>query len=76
MVNPGPAEPRICSASANSADPDEFASLDLYCHSICEFISTTWIKQSNWLMIRSGLGILIYSSWQGFTIDDANGSHP
>ena len=25
----------------------------------------TWIKQSDWLTIRSGCGILIYSSGQG-----------
>ena len=24
------------------------------CHSICEFVSLTWIKQSDWLIIRSG----------------------
>ena len=32
------------------------------CHSVCEFISTIWIKQSDWLTIRSGRGILIYSA--------------
>ena len=30
------------------------------CHSVCEFVSTTWIKQSNWMTIRSGHDILIY----------------
>ena len=37
------------------------------CHSLCGFISIIWIKESDWLIIRSGLGILIYSAWQGLT---------
>ena len=35
------------------------------CHSVFEFVSTTWIKQSDWLKIKSGHGIWIYSAWQG-----------
>ena len=35
------------------------------CHLICEFVSTTWIKQLYWLTIRNGCGILRYSAWQG-----------
>ena len=35
------------------------------CHSVYEFMSTIWIKESDWLKIRSGWGILIYSAWQG-----------
>ena len=35
------------------------------CHSVCKFISTTWIKQSDWLKIGSGRDSLIYSAWQG-----------
>ena len=39
------------------------------CHSVFEYISkyisTTWIKKSDWLKIRSRHGILIYSAWQG-----------
>ena len=31
----------------------------------CESIATVWIKQSDWLKIRSGHGILIYSAGQG-----------
>ena len=34
------------------------------CHSVCEFISAIWIKESDWLTIRNGYGILIYSAWQ------------
>ena len=34
------------------------------CHSECEFISTIWIKQSDWLTSRSGHDILIYLAWQ------------
>ena len=41
-------------------DPDQLASLDPY----CEFLSTIWIKKSDWLTIRNGLGILIHSAWQ------------
>ena len=37
------------------------------CHSVFEFISTTWIKQSDWLKIGNGHGILIYSAGQGLT---------
>ena len=35
------------------------------CYSVCKFLSTIWIKESDWLTIRSGCGILIYSAWQG-----------
>ena len=35
------------------------------CHSLCEFILTICIKESDWLTIRNGCGILIYSAWQG-----------
>ena len=35
------------------------------CHYVCEFVSTTWIKLSDRLKIRSGCGILMYSAWQG-----------
>ena len=60
----------ICPALANSVDPDQLASEQLIwiytvCHSICELVSTTWIKLSDWLTIRSGHGILF--SRQGFT---------
>ena len=35
------------------------------CHLICEFLLKTPIKKSDWLQIRSGRGILIYSARQG-----------
>ena len=35
------------------------------CNSVCEYVSTTWIKSSDWLTIRNGRGSLIYSAWQG-----------
>ena len=35
------------------------------CHLVFEFIATIWIKQFDWLKIRSGHGILIYSVGQG-----------
>ena len=34
------------------------------CHSVCEFISTILFQKSDWLTIRNGCGILIYSAWQ------------
>ena len=37
------------------------------CHSVCEFISIIWIKESDWLAVRSGHRILIYSAWQGLS---------
>ena len=43
------------------------------CHSVWiyiiqyEFISRIWIKESDWLTIRNGCGILIYSAGQGLT---------
>ena len=37
------------------------------CHQVCEFIATIQIKHSDWLKIRSGRGILIYSAWEGLT---------
>ena len=46
--------------SANSVDPDQLASS--VCYSVCEFISKIWIKQSDWLTIRNGHGILIYQA--------------
>ena len=73
MLTPVLLSPDICPAFANSTDPDQLASetdLDLHwvctcCHPVCEFVSTTWIKLSDWLTIKSGCGILIYSVWQG-----------
>ena len=37
------------------------------CHLVYKFISTIWIKESDWLTIRSGHGIIIYSARQGLT---------
>ena len=60
----------IYPAFANSVTPDQLdlkktTDLDLHClhfvcHLECELLSTTWIKKSDWLKIRSGCGILIY----------------
>ena len=36
------------------------------CHWECRFIATIRIKKSDWLKIRSGCGILIYSAGQGW----------
>ena len=35
------------------------------CHLVCEFVSTILIKQTDWLTIRNGHGMLIYSTQQG-----------
>ena len=35
------------------------------CHQVCKFIATIQTKWSDWLKIRSGCGILIYSAGQG-----------
>ena len=32
------------------------------CHKVCEFIASIWIKQSDWLKIKCGCDILIYSA--------------
>ena len=57
--------------SRSSEDPDQLASdLDLHClslNTVCEFLSKTRIKKFDWLEIRSGCGILIYSPWQGLS---------
>ena len=37
------------------------------CHSVHEFISSIWIKESGWLTITTGRGILIYSAGQWLT---------
>ena len=59
-------------AFENSVDPDELASEEaswsgssLFAIKYINFISTIRIKWSDWLKIRSGCGILIYSAWQG-----------
>ena len=56
FMSPGPAEPRLPRCSV---DPD------LTCtvwYLVCEFVSTTWITQADWLTIRNGHGILIYAA--------------
>ena len=57
---------------ANSVDPDQLASEEANWSGSALFVikyvnsyKKTWIKKSDWLEIRSGRGILIYSVWQG-----------
>ena len=38
------------------------------CHKVYEFIATNQIKQSDWLKIRSGCVIFIYSAGQGLNV--------
>ena len=58
---------RICPAFASSVDPDQSASAETdrsgsaVCHSGYEFIWTIWIKQFDWLTIRSGRGINLFN---------------
>ena len=66
---PCPAEPRY-TLPLQTVAPDQLASKD--CCSVCGFISTNRIKESYWLIIRSGHGILIYSAWQGLRSTLAN----
>ena len=52
----------ICPVLANIVDPDHLASkkptdLDLHFAIQSEFVSTIWIKQFDWLKIRSGRSI-------------------
>ena len=63
---------RICAAFANSVDPNQWASSETnwsgictICHKVCEFVSTTWIKWSDWLKIWSGCCNLICSACHG-----------
>ena len=41
-----------------TSDPDQFS----VCHSVCEFVSTIWIKWSDVLKIWKGCDILIYTA--------------
>ena len=64
-----------CPVLANSVDPDQLASEEanwsgsaLFVIKYVNFYKKTKIKLSDWLEIRSGCGILIYSAWQGLMI--------
>ena len=69
-INPGPAEPgyvlpwQKCRSRSVGFFRGQLIWICTVCHSACEFISTIWIKESDWLTIRSRRGILIYSAWQ------------
>ena len=52
-LNPGPATPRYALPLQCSSRPVGFTDLDLHCLSVYEFVSTTWIKQSDWLNFLS-----------------------
>ena len=63
---------RIYPVFANSVDPNQLASEEanwsgskLFAIKFVKFIATIRIKQADWLKIRSGRDILIYSAWQG-----------
>ena len=67
LVLPNPDIPCLCK-QCRSRSSDFWRSqliwICIVCHSLCEFISTIWIKEPEWLTIRSGRGILNYSAWQ------------
>ena len=64
-----------CPILANSVDPDQLASEEanwsrfaLFVIKYVNFYQKIQIKYSDWLEIRSGHGILIYSAWQGLML--------
>ena len=68
LLNPGmPCLCKQCRSRSVGFFRSQLTWICTVCHSVCEFISTTWIKLSDWLKIRSGRGLLIYSAWQGLT---------
>ena len=74
LLNPCPADPRYTLPLQTVQIPDQLASEEAnwsgictVCHQVCEFIAAIQIKQSDWLKIRSGCDILIYSAGQGLS---------
>ena len=72
LITPCPAEPRyilslqtVCRSRSVGFWRSQLIWICTVCYSLCEFISTIWIKKSDWLTIISGCGILIYSAGQG-----------
>ena len=66
FFNPCSAEPRYipclckqCRARSVGFWRSQLIWICTVCHSVCEFISTIWIKESDWLIIRSGCGIFV-----------------
>ena len=66
------ADDKLIPFFANSEGPDQLASEEanwsgktlFAIHYANLYWSTIWIKESDWLTIRNGDGILIYSAWQ------------
>ena len=71
LVNPCPAEPGYglfcnqCTFRSVGFLRSQLIWTYTVYHQVCEFIATIWIKLSDWLKIRSGRAILIYSAGQG-----------
>ena len=71
QFNPCPAEPgytlfcKQCKARSVGFWRSQLIWICTVCHQECKFVATIWIKQSDWLKIKSGHGILIYSAGQG-----------
>ena len=73
-IKPCPAEPgytlfcKQCRSRSVGFWRSQLIWICTVCHYVHEFIATIQIKQSDWLKIRSGRDILIYSAWQGLKI--------
>ena len=71
LLTPCPAEPGFTLFSKQSRSRSvgfwrsQLIWICTVCHQEYEFIATIWIKLSDWLKIKSGCGIFIYSAGQG-----------
>ena len=74
FVNPCPAEPgytlfcKQCRSRSVGFWRSQLIWICTVCHQVCKFIAKILIKYSDWLNIRSGHGILIYSAGQGLNL--------
>ena len=70
-INPCPAEPgytlfcKQCRSRSVGFWRSQLIWICTVCHQECKFVAAIWIKQSDWLKIKSGHGISIYSAGQG-----------
>ena len=73
-VNPYPAEPgytlfcKQCRSRSVGFWRSQLIWICTVYYQVCKFIATIWIKWPDWLKIRSGRGILIYSAGQGLKV--------
>ena len=70
LVLLNPDMPCLCKQCTSRSVLQKPTYLDLHCLSLSIWICiTNWIKQSDWLKIRSGRGVFVYSAWQGLIIN-------